>query len=154
MAPWFRSGEFFSENALTWIRRGLVLLGVLGVWGDYYQTHYYHAFDPAEGTLYLVDCTPIGRYRSQMFMLPSNYYTNYSPWTPRNGDVVIAREVESDPNFLQLLSGRFVEKQTCGVPLLRPVEEVKREKKEEQELQQKYLEMLDTSKGTYKRLFK
>ncbi|CCW60288.1 unnamed protein product [Phytomonas sp. EM1] len=150
MSAWISSEEFLSGRAVTWIRRGLVFLGIFGVGGDYYQTHYYRAFDPAEGRPYVVDCSPIGRYRAQMFLIPSNNYSNYSPWTPRNGDVVIAREVEVEKNFLQLLNGRFVEKQTCGVPLLRPLEEVEREKKEEQELQRKYYEMEYASEGTHK----
>lgn len=128
MSSWPSWESFLYSRHASRCRWGLLLFGVGGLWGDYYLTHHYRAFDPSEGRRYVVDCSPIGRTRSQMLLIPNNYYTNYSPWTPKNGDVVIAREFDENPNYLQLLNGRFVERQTCGVPLLRPLEEVELEK--------------------------
>ncbi|CBZ29769.1 conserved hypothetical protein [Leishmania mexicana MHOM/GT/2001/U1103] len=132
MSSWLSFENFLHSRTATWCRYGLVAFGIFGVGSDYYLTHYYQAFDPSEGRQYVVDWSPIGKPRCQMLLIPSNRYTNYSPWTPKNGDVVLAREVEDEPNYLQLLNGRFVERQTCGVTLLRPIEEVAQSKREEQ----------------------
>ncbi|KAG5496436.1 hypothetical protein JKF63_02738 [Porcisia hertigi] len=147
MSSWLSLENFLHSGAATWCRYGLLAFGFFGVASDYYLTHYYHAFDPSEGRQYVVDWSPIGKPRCQMLLIPNNHYTNYSPWTPKNGDVVLAREVEDEPNFLQLLNGRFVERQTCGVALLRPVEEVAQSKKEEQ-VQRDRLLLYTTSTGS------
>lgn len=131
MSSWLSHENFLYSRSASWCRRALVLVGVGGVWGDYYSMHYYHAFDPSEGRPFVVDTSPIGRTRCQMLLIPNNYFTNYSPWTPRNGDVVVARQLEEHPTFIQLLNGRFLERQTCGVALVRPLEEVERERMEE-----------------------
>ncbi|EPY30078.1 hypothetical protein STCU_00992 [Strigomonas culicis] len=128
MSSWLSVEHFMYSPVARYCRWGLGLFGVGGVAGDYYLMHYYQAFDPAEGRSYVIDWSPIGRPRCQMLLLPNNYYTNYSPWTPKNGDVVIARQIESAPRFMQLLNGRFVERETCGVALMRPLEEVEQER--------------------------
>ncbi|AYU81940.1 hypothetical protein conserved [Leishmania donovani] len=132
MSPWLSFESFLHSHTAKWCRCGLVAFSAFGVGSDYYLTHHYQAFDPSEGRQYVVDWSPIGKPRCQMLLIPNNHYTNYSPWTPKNGDVVLAREVEDEPNYLQLLNGRFVERQTCGVTLLRPIEEVAQSKREEQ----------------------
>lgn len=114
-----------SAKRVRWVQRGLMLFCLAGVSADYYVMHYYHAFDPTrEGSRYLVDYSPIGRPRCLLYIKPASCFTNYSPWTPRNGDVVIARPVADYPTFVQLLSGRYVERETCGVELLKPEKQV------------------------------
>lgn len=142
MSSWLSFENFLYSRTATWCRYGLVAFAILGVGSDYYLTHYYEAFDPKEGRRYVVDWSPIGKPRCHMLLIPNNHYTNYSPWTPRNGDVVIAREVEDEPNYLQLLNGRFVERQTCGVPLMRPVEEVEAEAQREKQQREALLSLL------------
>lgn len=127
MSSWLSVENFLHSRTATWCRRGLLLFGLFGVGSDFYLTHYYHAFDPIDGKLYVIDWSPIGRPRCQMLVYPDTYYTNYSPWTPKNGAVVIAREVHGNAHWMQLLNGRYVEKETCGVTLMRPLEEVLRE---------------------------
>lgn len=142
MSSWLSFESFLYSRTATWCRYGLAAFAIFGVGSDYYLTHYYEAFDPKEGRRYVVDWSPIGKPRCQMLLIPNNHYTNYSPWTPRNGDVVIAREVEDEPNYLQLLNGRFVERQTCGVPLMRPVEEVEAEAQREKQQREALLSLL------------
>ncbi|KPA85021.1 putative mitochondrial 18 kDa ER-associated protein (ERAP18) [Leptomonas pyrrhocoris] len=127
MSSWLSAENFLYSRTATWCRYGLAAFAVCGVGSDYYLTHYYRAFDPQDGQRYVIDWSPIGKPRCQMLLIPNSHYTNYSPWTPRNGDVVVARAVEDEPNYLQLLNGRFVERQTCGVPLMRPLDEVEAE---------------------------
>lgn len=121
MSHWASFENFFYSRTASWCRRGLLLLGVGGVGGDYYLTHYYEAFQRSEGELYIVDWSGIGRPCCQMLLIPNNRFTNYSPWTPKNGEIVIARTLPNEPRFLQLINGRFVERSTCGVELMRPV---------------------------------
>ncbi|KAK7198481.1 hypothetical protein NESM_000808500 [Novymonas esmeraldas] len=137
MSSWLSVESFLYSRTATWCRYGLVAFGVVGVVSDYYLTHHYHAFSPEEGRRYVVDWSPVGKPRCQMLLIPNNHFTNYSPWTPRNGDVVVARDVESDPNYMQLLNGRFVERQTCGVLLMRPLEEVEESAAEKQRQREK-----------------
>lgn len=127
MSQWTSFENFFYSRTATWCRRGLFLFGVFGVGSDYYLTHYYEAFDRSEGRQYVVDWSPIGRPCCQMLLIPNNRFTNYSPWTPRNGDVVWARILPTEPRYLQLLNGRFVERATCGVELMRPLDPSKKE---------------------------
>lgn len=146
MSSWLSVESFLLSGTATWCRRGLVAIGVFGVASDYYLTHYYEAFDKAEGRQYVIDWSPIGKPRCQMLVIPNNHYTNYSPWTPKNGDVVFAREVGNEPNYVQLLNGRFVERQTCGVALLRPLEEVRRETEAKEKERQELLALLSDTK--------
>ncbi|AIO01268.1 hypothetical protein LPMP_323870 [Leishmania panamensis] len=148
MSSWLLFERFFHSPTATWCRCGLVVLGAFGVGSDYYLTHYYQAFDPSEGRQYVVDWSPIGKPRCQMLLIPNNHYTNYSPWTPKNGDIVLARDVEDEPNYLQLINGRFVERQTCGVTLLRPLEEVAQYEREEQLQREKLLSHMSSTGGT------
>ncbi|KAG5470367.1 hypothetical protein LSCM4_03063 [Leishmania orientalis] len=148
MSSWLSLENFLHSRTATWCRYGLAAFGTFGVASDYYLTHYYHAFEPSEGRQYVVDWSPIGKPRCQMLLIPGNYYTNYSPWTPKNGDVVLAREVDDEPNYLQLLNGRFVERQTCGVTLMRPVEEVAEGEREKQLQREKLLSFLSHTGGT------
>ncbi|CAG9580524.1 conserved hypothetical protein [Leishmania major strain Friedlin] len=148
MSSWLSFESFLHSHTAKWCRYGLVAFGVFGVWSDYYLTHHYQAFDPSEGRQYVVDWSPIGKPRCQMLLIPNNYYTNYSPWTPKNGDVVLAREVEDEPNYLQLLNGRFVERQTCGVTLLRPIEEVTQSRREEQLQRERLLSYMFSTDDT------
>lgn len=127
MSSWLSFENFFYSRAATRCRYGLLAFGIFGVSSDYYLTHHYEAFDRSEGQYYVVDWSPIGKPRCQMLLIPNNYYTNYSPWTPKNGAVVLAKEVVDEPNYLQLLNGRFVERWTCGVELMRPLAEVQQE---------------------------
>lgn len=122
MSHWTSLENFFYSRTASWCRWGLALFAVAGVGSDYYLTHYYQAFDPREGQLYVVDWSSIGRPCCQMLLIPNPRFTNYSPWTPKNGDVVVARSLPNEPRYLQLLNGRFVEKYTCGVDLMKPVE--------------------------------
>ncbi|KPI84599.1 hypothetical protein ABL78_6360 [Leptomonas seymouri] len=144
MSSWVSFENFLHSRTATRCRYGLVAFGVFGVGSDYYLTHYYQAFDPKEGRRYVIDWSVIGKPRCQMLLIPNNHYTNYSPWTPWNGDVVVAREVEDEPNYLQLLNGRFVERQTCGVLLMRPVEEVEEEARRVKEQREALLSSLTT----------
>ncbi|EAN89588.1 hypothetical protein C3747_120g615c [Trypanosoma cruzi] len=142
MSSWVSVENFLHGKKAAYVRRGLVLFGLYGVASDYYLMHYYKAFDPSEGQLYVIDWSPIGRPRCQVHVLPSNHYPNYTPWTPRNGDVVLARTVPNEPNWLQLINGRFVENQTCGVPLAIPlveVQEKENQRKRKEEKSQKIL---------------
>ncbi|GET91713.1 hypothetical protein, conserved [Leishmania tarentolae] len=148
MSSWVSFENFLHSHTATWCRYGLAAFAAFGIGSDYYLTHYYQAFDPAEGRQYVVDWSPIGKPRCQMLLIPNNYYTNYSPWTPKNGDVVLARDVEDEPNYLQLLNGRFVERQTCGVTLLRPIEEVTHSKREEEVQREKLLSYMSSTAGT------
>ncbi|CAD2215966.1 hypothetical protein AGDE_05324 [Angomonas deanei] len=143
MSSWLSFENFLYSPVARYCRWGLVAFGVFGVVSDYYLMHYYHAFDPAEGRRYVVDWSPIGRPRCQMLIIPNNHYTNYSPWTPKNGDVVIARTLEKEPHYLQLLNGRFVEKDTCGVELMRPYDDVVREQNELEAGHRKLLEYVE-----------
>lgn len=122
MSHWASFENFFYSKTARWCRIGLLVFGVGGVGSDYYLTHYYHAFDASEGRWYIVDWSPVGRPCCQMLLIPNVRFTNYSPWTPKNGDRVLARSIPNEPQFLQLLNGRFVERQTCGVELMRPVD--------------------------------
>lgn len=148
MSSWLSVESFLHSRTATWCRYGLAAFAVFGVGSDYYLTHYYQAFDPAEGRRYVIDWSPIGKPRCHMLLIPNNHYTNYSPWTPRNGDVVVAREVEDEPNYMQLLNGRFVERRTCGVPLMRPVEEVEAEVRREKEEKAALLSYLTSSSAS------
>ncbi|ORC87465.1 uncharacterized protein TM35_000222640 [Trypanosoma theileri] len=142
MSSWLSLETFLRGKTASYIRRGLFLTCAYGVGSDYYLTHYYHAFDPSEGSLYVIDWSPIGRPRCQMYILPNNHYPNYSPWTPKNGDVVLARKVLTEPNWLQLISGRFVERETCGARLAIPLEEVQQQQKERQEQEEDVKKLL------------
>nr|CCC96123.1 unnamed protein product [Trypanosoma congolense IL3000] len=144
MGSWITAEQFLHSRLASRVRRFLLAFGVFGVGSDYYLTHYYEAFEPSEGKLYVIDCSPISRPRCQVHLLPSNHYANYSPWTPKNGDVVLAREVPHEPNWIQLISGRFIERETCGVTLAVPLEEVEgqqqRSKHEQEELERLLVE--------------
>ncbi|RNF27538.1 uncharacterized protein Tco025E_00188 [Trypanosoma conorhini] len=132
MSSWVSAEHFLQSKSASYVRRGLLLFIFYGVASDYYLMHYYQAFDPAEGRRYVIDWSPIGRPRCQVHVVPSNHYPNYTPWTPRNGDVVLARSVPNEPNWLQLISGRFIEQQTCGVRLAIPLEEVQEQERQRQ----------------------
>ncbi|KEG15591.1 hypothetical protein DQ04_00031250 [Trypanosoma grayi] len=132
MSSWLSAEQFLHSRAASYVRRGLFLFGAYGIGSDYYLMHYYQAFDPSEGRLYVVDWSPIGRPRCHVHIVPNNHYPNYTPWTPRNGDVVLARDVPHEPNWLQLISGRFIERQTCGVALAIPLEEVQAQQEQRQ----------------------
>ncbi|RHW68005.1 18 kDa ER-associated protein [Trypanosoma brucei equiperdum] len=133
-------------------RRGLVVFGLFGVGSDYYLMHYYEAFEPSEGKLYYIDWSPIGRPRCQIHLLPNNNYPNYSPWTPRNGDVVLARSVPHEPNWIQLISGRFVERETCGVQLAVPIEEVQERQRREERGKEELKKLLGVKDATDEQL--
>lgn len=133
---WANSASFVR------FRRGLCALAAGLFAADYYGCWHYHAFDPSEGVPYIVDWTPIGRPRALLLTEPSAFHTSYSPFGPRNGDVVIARDVPGTANYMQLLSGRYVEKQTCGIPLMRPLAEVEAERRQQATHEAELREML------------
>ncbi|KAH8605118.1 hypothetical protein ERJ75_001654100 [Trypanosoma vivax] len=139
---WVSFEKFLYGRTATLIRRGLFLFGAFGVGSDYYLMHYYQAFEPNEGRLYVLDCSPIGRPRCQVHLLPNNHYPNYSPWTPKNGDMVLARELPHEPNWLQLINGRFVERETCGVLLAEPLKDVQQRKEYKHETENELREIL------------
>lgn len=148
MSSWLSIENFLYSRTATWCRRGLVAIGFTGLGIDYYVMNYYQTFDPAsEGQQYVVTVSSIGRRRCQLLMLPNLRSTNYSPWTPKDGDVVVAREVPGEPDYLQLLGGRYVERRTCGVELLRPLAEMQMERAVAHEKNKKLQEMMRQEKG-------
>ncbi|RNF12115.1 hypothetical protein TraAM80_00536 [Trypanosoma rangeli] len=142
MSSWVSVKHFLQIKTTSYVRRGLAVFGLYGVASDYYLMHYYQAFEPAERQQYVVDCSPIERPRCQVHVVPSNHYPDYTPWTPKNGDVVLARSVSNEPNWLQFISGRFIEHQTCGVRLAIPLEEVQEKERQRQKDEETLKKML------------
>lgn len=130
-----RPHQQFVENLLNgpWIRRGrygLVGLLIFGVSGDYYAQRHYIAYDPAEAEPWVVDWSVIGRPRPTLSALPNEYSKVYTPFGPRNGETVLARVAPEYPHYIQLLSGRFIERSTCGAELCIPLSTLQKQKLE------------------------
>lgn len=115
-------------------RRAFVAASIYGISGDYYLMKHYELFPKEEATEFVVDFSPIGLPGPTVYNLPDLLYQNFTPWAPRNGDVVLGRISPAHPQFVQLIGGRFVERESCGVELLVPkerYEEVVRLRKDE-----------------------
>eukprot|EP00331_Platyophrya_macrostoma_P021479 CAMPEP_0176450262 /NCGR_PEP_ID=MMETSP0127-20121128/27034_1 /TAXON_ID=938130 /ORGANISM="Platyophrya macrostoma, Strain WH" /LENGTH=81 /DNA_ID=CAMNT_0017837889 /DNA_START=119 /DNA_END=360 /DNA_ORIENTATION=+ len=78
------------------------------VGGEWYVMHRRETFPREEGEWFVIDYSVIGRPRPILYVLPTAHYTVYSPWTPVNGDVVLARRVQGYDNWIQLIGGRYV----------------------------------------------
>jgi hypothetical protein len=120
MSQWAAIETFLHGSKAKWFLRGLIAFTAYGVGSDYYVMHTLHVFPESEAERWVVDNSVIGRPRPVLFVLPSAHYTVYSPWTPRNGDVVLARALPENSHWIQLIGGRFLEKETCGAQLCVP----------------------------------
>eukprot|EP00744_Colponema_vietnamica_P036051 GILI01063273.1.p1 GENE.GILI01063273.1~~GILI01063273.1.p1 ORF type:complete len:135 (-),score=2.36 GILI01063273.1:89-466(-) len=116
----FNFEAFLSSNFARCVRWGLFGACVYGVAGEWYVMNRYHAYDISEAREWVVDFSPISRPKAQIYVLPDLLYTNYTPWTPVNGNVVLGRVVAQHPNWVQLIGGRYVERSSCGVDLMVP----------------------------------
>lgn len=126
----FLAGKF--ARGVRWCLFGAC---VYGVFSEYHVMHGYEAFDRKEARKWMVDYSPVSKPKAQLYVLPDLLYPNYSPWTPINGQVVEGRVVPNHPQWVQLLGGRYVERSSCGIELLVPVEDYERVKlAREQEL--------------------
>jgi hypothetical protein len=102
------------------ISAGAILLA-LGM--DYYGTFYYKAFPPAEAKCYRVDARSIGKPGVLVGSAMSESASALTVFYPRNGQILRARPIQGSENWLQLLSGSYVQARHCGVPLLHEIDE-------------------------------
>ena len=87
-----------------------------------YRHQYVEEFDASEAQEFQIDYSPIGKPRAMTYFLPLIAWPSYSIFAPRNGDVVLGRVVQEHPNWVQLLyGGQYMERQTCGVSLMKIV---------------------------------
>ena len=113
----------FLDGRTAKFFRGLCIFGgVYGIGGDYYTMRYGQLFPPEEATEYVVDCSVIGLPGPSVYNLPDLLYGNITPWAPVNGDVVLGRIPPAHPQFVQLIGGRFIERESCGIETVIPKE--------------------------------
>lgn len=117
MSQWAAVENFLHGSTARWFVRGILAFTAYGIYADHYAMTSLQVFPESEAQRWVVDSSPIGRPRPVLYVLPSAHYTVYSPWTPRNGDVVLARAMPENPHWIQLIGGRYLEKETCNVQL-------------------------------------
>ena len=93
----------------------------IGVAADYYGTYHYKAFPLEEAKCYQVDARPIGKPGVLVGSAMSESAGALTLFYPRNGQIVRARPIPHSQNWVQLLSGSYVQAQHCGVRVMHEV---------------------------------
>ena len=132
-----------GPKMLVWGRVLTTALILYGFGGDCFISTRYEAFDRSLATPYVVKVDEAcQRRRPKVYVFPSQHYSVGTFLGPKGGDVVLGRVYGADPNWFQMLNGRFLEMRTCGVELLRPLDEVELEKAQQQRVVDRYREKL------------
>ena len=89
---------------------------------DAYISYRYEAFDPSTVNMqqFKVHAYRLGKPGCLFHRQPHTITSVYSPFYPRNGTIIEARIDEDNPEWVQMVNGRWLQREHLDVQLLEP----------------------------------
>jgi hypothetical protein len=97
------------------VRRTFYLVALsTGLSADYYMARVYEKYPRNDMQQFIVDATPVSMPGAFIHARPKTSEQHMTLFYPRNGTVILARPVEGYPDWLEMINGQYVRRQTCG----------------------------------------